>query len=87
MENENNTTIFGDGFYFDRPRPNSPEFVKGRLSINIEKAIPFLQRYANEKKYVNLDLLKAKERDTLYLKLDTFKPKPKEEKDDSFGGF
>lgn len=74
MENENNP--LASGFYFDRPRDGSPDFVKGKISVQIEKAIPFLEKYANEKKYVNLDLLVSKE-GKLYLRLNNWKPETK----------
>lgn len=75
MENE---TKFAEGFWFERPKEGAPDFVKGKISINIEKAIPFLETHANEKKYVNLDLLVSREGKP-YLKLNTFQPTPKEE--------
>lgn len=73
---EDNKNILAEGFYFDRPKEGSPEWVKGKISIQIEKAIPFLEQHANEKKYVNLDLLVSKE-GKLYLRLNNWKPEPK----------
>jgi len=72
METE---TIFADGIYFDKPREGAPDFVKGRVSIKAEEAIAFIQKHKNEKGYVNLDLLKAKEGGKLYFKLNQYKPK------------
>jgi hypothetical protein len=66
------------GMYFDRPREGAPDFVKGRLSFKVADAIPFLEKYKNEKGYVNVDLLKSKE-GKLYLKLNNWKPEPKTE--------
>lgn len=66
------------GFFFDRPSEKSPEFVKGRMSIKVEEAIPFLQESKNDKGYVNLDLLVSKA-GKLYLKLNDFKPKDSQE--------
>lgn len=71
-------TIFADGFFFDRPREGAPEFVKGRMSIKVEEAIPFLKANVNEKGYINLDLKLSRE-GKLYLQLDTWKPAPKED--------
>ena len=39
------------GFFFDKPRENAPEFVKGKLSIKVEDAIKLLQGHKNEKGY------------------------------------
>lgn len=70
MENE---SILAAGFFFERPREGAPAFVKGRLSIQVDKAIAFLEEHKNEKNYVNLDLLTSKENKP-YLKLNTWKP-------------
>lgn len=63
------------GMYFDRPSSNAPDFVKGKLSIKVEDAIPFLERCKNENGYVNIDLLLSKE-NKLYLKLNDWKKEP-----------
>lgn len=73
-------TIFADGFRFDRPRDGAPEFIKGRLSVRAEQAIPFIQAHANERGYVNLDLKVSKE-GKLYLQLDNWNPPAKAEDD------
>lgn len=67
------------GFFFERPREGAPSFVKGRLSIQAEKAIELINTYKNDKGYVNLDLLEAKETKKLYLTVNTWKPEAKTE--------
>lgn len=67
-----------EGFYFDRPREGAPEFVKGRLSVKAEQAIPFIEENKNDKGYINLDLLVSKE-GKLYLSLNDWKPEAKKE--------
>lgn len=74
MENEKNP--LAAGFFFDRPREGAPDFVKGKLSIKVETAIETLNKYKNEKGYVNLQLLNSKE-GKLYLTVDTWKPEAK----------
>jgi hypothetical protein len=64
---------FIDGLFVKQPRENAPEFVKGSLSIAVEKFIPYLQSKANAKGYVNIDLLESKE-GMLYAKLNDWKP-------------
>ena len=76
---DTNETVFADGIYFDRPREGAPTFVKGRLSIQVDKAIAFLNQHKNEKGYVNLDLKEAKETKKLYLALNAWNPEKKEE--------
>lgn len=63
--------IFVDGLRFDRPNEKAPEWVKGKLSIFADKLIPFIEKYRNERGYLNLDLKESKE-GKLYLELNTF---------------
>lgn len=72
--------IFAEGFIFEKPREGSPDFVKGRLGIVVKEAIKFLQKYENERGFVNLDLKKSKDGQTLYLELNTWKPNQPEQK-------
>lgn len=67
--------IFAAGMRFEKPREGSPDFVKGKLSFKVDEAIEFLQKHKNEKGWVNVDLLKSKEKGTLYLQLNDWKPK------------
>lgn len=71
-------TQFPAGIYFDRPRENAPEFVKGRISLQKDQLTEYMAKHANEKGYVNLDLLKSKE-GKLYLKLNDWNPEEKKE--------
>ena len=71
---EKQEKVFASGLFFDRPRENSPEWIKGRMSIKVPEAIIFLQKYQNNAGYVNLDL-KASKEGKLYLELNTFVPK------------
>jgi hypothetical protein len=66
---------FLEGFFFERPREGAPAFVKGRMSIKVDKAVEFLQANANEKGYVNADLLVSKDNSKLYFTLNDYKPK------------
>ena len=73
--------IFADGIYFDAPREGAPEFVKGKVSIKVDKALLFLKQHENEKGYVNLDLLKSKE-GKLYFQLNTWVPRDMQGKEE-----
>lgn len=68
--------IFAKGIYFDKPREGAPEFIRGRISIKVVDAIPFLEMFQSNAGYVNLDLKKSKE-GKLYLELNQFVPKAK----------
>lgn len=65
------------GFWFER-RNNAPDFIIGRMSIKLDKAIPFLEENKNESGYVNLTVLKSKT-DGFYIELDEWKPTKKED--------
>jgi hypothetical protein len=65
--------IFADGFYFDPPHANAPNFVVGKVNIQVAKAIAFLQANANSKGYVNLSIKEAKSGKP-YMELDTWEP-------------
>lgn len=77
MSTENNEVVFGEGFIFKRPHEKAPAFVKGSMSVKVDEAIAFLQKY-NNNGWVNLDLLASKDNSKLYFKLNTFKPEKKD---------
>lgn len=72
--------IFPEGIFYNKPREGSPEFVRGSLSIQVEKLIPFLEKHKNAQGYVNIDMLLSKEK-SLYLALNEWK-KPESLTDD-----
>jgi len=63
---------FIDGLFVKNPRENAPDFVKGSLSILVDKFIPYLKSKANAKGYVNIDLLISQD-GNLYAKLNDWK--------------
>jgi hypothetical protein len=63
---------FIDGLFVKNPRENAPDFVKGSLSILIDKFIPYLKSKANAKGFVNIDLLISQD-GNLYAKLNDWK--------------
>lgn len=63
--------IFAGGMRFERPAPNAPEWIKGKLSFKVDEAIDFLKKHKSEKGWVNVDL-KASKEGKLYLELNTF---------------
>lgn len=73
MMHSNMDNTFPKGIFFNPRTPNMPDFVKGKISIKAEDAIPWIKANANEKGYVNIDLLKSKE-GKLYLKVNSFVP-------------
>ena len=60
---------------FVKRNEKAPEFVICNISIKIDEFANFLEENTNEKGYVNLQVLKSKDKGTLYAVLDTFEPK------------
>lgn len=66
---------FPEGIRIDKPREGSPDFVRGRIGVEVDKFIEYLKEHKNDKGWVNLDILTSKEKGTLYLQLNDWKPK------------
>ena len=66
--------IYAKGLFAKR-NEKAPEFVICGLSVKTDDFTQFLKENTNEKGYVNLQVLKSKEKGTLYAVLDTFEPK------------
>ncbi len=65
---------FADGIYFKEPHQNAPDFVKGKLSIQKQKLMEWLEGMdAGEEGYINLDIKVAKS-GKCYIAVDTWKP-------------
>ena len=63
------------GLLVKAPHPNAPDFVICKLSVKIDEFIATLQ--ANNKQgWCNFEVLRSREKGTLYSKFDTFEPKP-----------
>jgi|DEB0MinimDraft_10_1074344.scaffolds.fasta_scaffold91116_2 hypothetical protein len=65
--------IFAEGF-IARKNEGAPEWVIANLGININEAIPFLQKHADERGWVNIDVLEGRSGKP-YAALNTYKPK------------
>ena len=66
--------IYAEGLFAKR-NEKAPEFVVCNLSIKADDFMQFLEENTNEKGYVNLQVLRSKDKGTLYAVLDTFEPK------------
>ena len=66
--------IYARGLFAKR-NEKAPEFVICSLSVKTDDFTQFLKENTNEKGYVNLQVLKSKDKGTLYAVLDTFEPK------------
>jgi len=68
---------FVDGIIFKLPHSNAPEFVKGKLSINVSSLAKWIKDN-NPGDWINLDLKVSKEGKP-YAVRDLWKPDKKEE--------
>ena len=66
--------IYAKGLFAKR-NEKAPDFVVCNISIKADEFDKFVKENTNEKGYVNLQVLKSKEKGTLYAVLDTFEPK------------
>ena len=71
MENKK----YAKGLFVKR-NEKAPEFVVCSLSCKSDEFIQFLKENTNDKGYVNMQVLKSKDKGTIYAVLDTFEPKP-----------
>ena len=60
---------------FAKRNEKAPEFVVCSLSFKTDDFIQFLKENTNDKGYVNMQVLKSKDKGTIYAVLDTFEPK------------
>ncbi len=60
---------------FAKRNEKAPEFVICGSPVKTDDFTQFLKENTNEKGYVNLQVLKSKDKGTLYAVLDTFEPK------------
>ncbi len=68
---------FPQGLIFKAPRPNSPDFVKGSISVKVSEFIQYLQQNQNND-WINIDMLLSKgtpeKPSKIYFKLNDWKP-------------
>ena len=62
-----------NGMFFKTPHDNAPDWVKRKVSVNVEQFIQYLHDNVNESGYVNFDLNEARS-GHWYLQKDDWKP-------------
>ena len=66
---------FAQGLYFNEPDSKAPDFGLGKIAINKEKFLGWLERQSpNDKGYVRIDIKRSKKGE-VYCALDTWVPK------------
>lgn len=71
---ENTPITFVQGMNFRQVPPTAPEAVRGNISFKVNEMIEFLNKYDN-KGWVNIKMMKSKEKGSIYFILDEYKPK------------
>lgn len=66
---EKKPIIFPEGINFNPPRGGVTETLRGVLSFKVKEAVEFLQKHQNETGWVNINMLKSKTKDVIYLAL------------------
>ena len=66
--------VFVKGMFVKR-NEKAPDFVVCSISLKIDEFAKFVKENKNDKGYLNLQVLKSKDKGTLYAVLDTFEPK------------
>lgn len=74
MEDKKEIT-FVQGMSFRQVPPNAPETVRGSISFKASEMIEFLNLHKDSKGWVNIKMMKSKEKQSIYFILDTYKPK------------
>lgn len=82
MENKQEM-IFTDGVFIKQPHDKVKDFISASISIQVEVFKKWLDKHVNENGYVNLDLRKSKDGTKQFLSLNTWKPTPKDNPQDS----
>ena len=81
MNNDDNLLV--GGFYPRPPREGAPEFVMGKININVEQFKTWFRDYLKEnpdEEWLSLDSLISKNGKG-YCKVDTWKPDPQKASD------
>lgn len=67
-----NDKEFAEGIYWDDPSPKAPDFVRGKISIQVKKFLGWLEQYQDDD-YVNLQV-KESQKGNIYIEKDNWKP-------------
>lgn len=75
MEQNKQPMIFISGMGFKPRAENAPETVRGAIYFKWTEFRKFCDENVDEKGYVNVKMMKSKQKGSIYFILDTYKPK------------
>ena len=67
-----NTKNFADGLRFSLPSEKAPTWVKGQISVNVAKFLPWAEANQDERGWINCDIKESKS-GNLYVELNTYR--------------
>jgi len=69
---EKKQIIFADGMSFYPPNEKAPDFVIGKIAVNIDKFTMFMAEHPGERGWISIDVKKSKG-GNVYCELNTWK--------------
>lgn len=63
---------FVDGLRFNDPHERAPKWVRGTISVNIKRFLPYAEENADERGWLNIDVKKSRD-GNLYCELNTYR--------------
>jgi hypothetical protein len=72
-----NEKVWAEGVYWNEPHPNAPQWIVGRIGIQRDRLIEWLEKQpVSEKGYLSLDVMEKRGTPGEYnVSLNTFQPK------------
>lgn len=67
--------VFVEGMSFYAVPPTTPETVRGKISFKSAQFIEFIKTHTDEKGWMNVKMMKSKEKGSIYFIVDSWKPK------------
>lgn len=64
---------FADGMRVAKPRDNAPDFVIANVSFEVTSFKKYLEENVNDRGWVNVDILRSKEKGTYYAVTNDYK--------------
>ena len=64
--------IFADGLFFKERNPKAPSFIKGQISVSVDKFVDFLSKVEHDRGWVNFDMKESKG-GKIYFELNMYK--------------
>lgn len=64
---------YPDGINFSRPNAGAPDFIKGKMGVNMGRFLKWIEENNISGEWLNFDLLQSKDKTKLYFSLNDWK--------------